>query len=49
MIVPSKIISEELNYFDEDANVFVVSNYPLYQEIKDIPEPYIDHENYNLS
>ncbi len=28
MLVPSKIIAEELNYFNKDANVYLLPNYP---------------------
>lgn len=44
LIVPSKRIAEELNYFNKDANVFVVPNYPSLEEIKDIPEP-VEHKD----
>lgn len=43
MIVPSKVIAEELSYFDSSGNIFLVPNYPCYGEIKNIPKP-IEHD-----
>lgn len=44
MIVTSKTIAEELNYFNKNANVFVLPNYPNMTDIEGIPEP-IEHKN----
>lgn len=44
VIVPSQRIAEEINYFNCNPHVFVVPNYPSYEEIKDIPEPQLHKE-----
>jgi hypothetical protein len=38
IITPSKVVAQELSYFNRQANIFLVPNYPSYEEIKDVPD-----------